>query len=299
MARHGSRLAWRRRCCAWHRQRTCRRAARGPRRRQRARRHARQRIENSAGCGHPRRSIRGRRHRRRDPRPHRTADAGDRRKGPNGRARPHRQPRPRARRRGGRSDDAVPEPQDHRRDPGLGSRRGGVGTPPGRWIWTPRVFPTRVRERRFPTRDELDAASPSHPVVVDGAYGLMLNTAALRAADITAATPDPPGGAIVRDAAGAPTGLLRNVGGLLARFRTDRSAEVPLDLLEQVHRAYNKVGITSVIERQATKAGVPGVRAPAPREPPARPRDGDDSAAAVREPRGGAAVHRAAAIQAG
>ncbi len=134
--------------------------------------------------------------------------------------------------------------------------RGEAGrTPPGRWIWTPRVFPTRVRERRFPTRDELDAASPSHPVVVDGAYGLMLNTAALRAAGITAATPDPPGGAIARDAAGAPTGLLRNVGGLLARFRPDQVAEVPLDLLEQVHRAYNKVGITSVIERQATKDG--------------------------------------------
>ena len=58
----------------------------------------------------------------------------------------------------------------------------------------------------------------------------------------------------MRDAAGAPTGLLRNVGGLLARFRTDRSAEVPLDLLEQVHRAYNKVGITSVIERQAHRS---------------------------------------------
>ena len=42
--------------------------------------------------------------------------------------------------------------------------RGEAGRlPPGRWIWTPRVFPTRVRERRFPTRDELDAASPVAP----------------------------------------------------------------------------------------------------------------------------------------
>ena len=41
--------------------------------------------------------------------------------------------------------------------------------PPDTWIWTPRVYPTRLRERRFPTRQELDAAAPHHPVAVDGA----------------------------------------------------------------------------------------------------------------------------------
>ena len=34
------------------------------------------------------------------------------------------------------------------------------------WIWTPRVYPTRLRERRFPTRRELDAAAPDRPVAV-------------------------------------------------------------------------------------------------------------------------------------
>ena len=41
--------------------------------------------------------------------------------------------------------------------------------PPDTWIWTPRVYPPRLRERRFPTRQELDAAAPNHPVAVDGA----------------------------------------------------------------------------------------------------------------------------------
>jgi predicted amidohydrolase YtcJ len=128
-------------------------------------------------------------------------------------------------------------------------------SPPGTWLWTPRVFPTRVKERRFPTLAELDRASPAHPVVVDGAYALMLNTAALRAAGIGADTPDPPGGAIAHASDGTPTGLLRNVGAMLARFRPGSDARVPLDWLERVHREYNKVGITSVIERQASVDG--------------------------------------------
>ena len=49
-------------------------------------------------------------------------------------------------------------------------RRTASTRPAGEWIWTPRVFPTRIRERRFPTLAELDAAASRHPVVVDGAF---------------------------------------------------------------------------------------------------------------------------------
>ena len=122
------------------------------------------------------------------------------------------------------------------------------------WIWTPRVFPTRLREHRFPTRKELDAAAPHHPVAVDGAYAFVLNSAALRAARITRDSADPPGGAIVKDDAGEPTGLLRNVGSLIDRFRP-ASPSVSLDALEQVHQQYIAAGITSVIERGASLEG--------------------------------------------
>ena len=131
--------------------------------------------------------------------------------------------------------------------------------PPGTWIWTPRVFPTRLKEHRFATREELDAAAPGHPVAVDGAYAFSLNTAALKAAGITRDSADPPGGAIVKDAAGNPTGLLRNVGGLLARFRPEGGAVSP-DILERVHRQYVASGITSVIERGATVDGYQAYR---------------------------------------
>ena len=91
-------------------------------------------------------------------------------------------------------------------------------------------------------------------MVVDSAYAFSLNSVALRAAGITRDSADPPGGAIVKDAAGEPTGLLRNVGGLLARFRPSAD-RVPLETLEQVHQQYLAAGITSVIERGASLEG--------------------------------------------
>lgn len=139
-------------------------------------------------------------------------------------------------------------------------RRRAAELPAGAWIWSPRVFPTRVRERRFPTREELDAAAPNHPVVIDGAYALMVNTAALEAAGITAETPDPPGGAIVKDARGNPTGLLRNVGELLSRFRP-AGGRLPLEKLEEVHERYLRAGITSIGERLADVGGYHAYRA--------------------------------------
>ncbi|MBV8202137.1 MAG: amidohydrolase [Acidobacteria bacterium] len=64
----------------------------------------------------------------------------------------------------------------------------------------------------LPRRDWIDAVTPDRPVWVnrlDGHMGLA-NGAALRAAGVTARTPDPPGGTIVRDAGGEPTGILKD-----------------------------------------------------------------------------------------
>ena len=134
-------------------------------------------------------------------------------------------------------------------------REKAAAVPEGQWIFSPRVFPTRLAERRLPTRAELDAAAPRHPVVIDAAYALMVNTPALQAAGIGPDTPSPRGGAIVKDEQGRPTGLLRNVGGLLDRFQSPRLPERLLPALEAVHRRYNEAGITSVIERAADLAG--------------------------------------------
>jgi len=64
----------------------------------------------------------------------------------------------------------------------------------------------------IPTKEMIDAVTPDTPVFVsryDGHMGLA-NSLALRLAGITANTPDPPGGMIVHDAHGNPTGALKD-----------------------------------------------------------------------------------------
>ncbi|HEY0788842.1 MAG TPA: amidohydrolase [Thermoanaerobaculia bacterium] len=88
-------------------------------------------------------------------------------------------------------------------------RKGAQDAPAGEWIlgrgWDQNDWPVK----EFPKADELDRALGDRPVWVrriDGHAGLA-SSAAMRAARITAATPDPPGGKIVRDASGQPTGV--------------------------------------------------------------------------------------------
>jgi predicted amidohydrolase YtcJ len=80
---------------------------------------------------------------------------------------------------------------------------------PGEWILGRGWDQNRWPDKQFPTAAPLDAAVSDHPVWVrrvDGHAGIA-NTAAMRAAGIIAATPDPEGGRLLRDAAGNPTGV--------------------------------------------------------------------------------------------
>ena len=64
----------------------------------------------------------------------------------------------------------------------------------------------------MPTKELIDPATPDTPVFVSRYDGHMAlaNSVTLRLAGITAKTPDPPGGVIVRDAQGNPTGALKD-----------------------------------------------------------------------------------------
>jgi hypothetical protein len=67
-----------------------------------------------------------------------------------------------------------------------------------------------LAELRDPTKEDLDAVSTEYPVYLIHQSGHLgaANTKALELAGITRDTPDPPGGVIVRDADGEPTGVL-------------------------------------------------------------------------------------------
>ncbi|MCM2256783.1 MAG: amidohydrolase [Vicinamibacteria bacterium] len=82
--------------------------------------------------------------------------------------------------------------------------------PAGEWIlgrgWDQNDWPGKT----FPTAADLDRVAPKHPVMltrVDG-HATWVNSKALAMAAVTKATADPGGGRVMRDAAGAPTGVL-------------------------------------------------------------------------------------------
>lgn len=89
-------------------------------------------------------------------------------------------------------------------------RRRAATTPAGKWILGRGWVRVPWSADGTPTAADLDPATAAHPVALTAASGhaLWVNSAALRQCGITASTPDPYGGQIVRDATGAPTGLL-------------------------------------------------------------------------------------------
>ena len=82
---------------------------------------------------------------------------------------------------------------------------------PGTWLQGGGWDQTLWSAKQLPSRQDLDRVTGSHPAVLWRTDGPMAvaNSAALALGGITAATPDPAGAKIDRDAAGLPTGILR------------------------------------------------------------------------------------------
>jgi predicted amidohydrolase YtcJ len=123
--------------------------------------------------------------------------------------------------------------------------------PPGSWIvvgggWVP----TQFAERRFPTRADLDALAPNHPVYIQYLrQGALLNSAALAAVGITPRTPDPAGGKFERNRnTGELTGWLQGVPAW--EYVYDKIPQLTLDRVRQslrnCFRELNRLGITSI-----------------------------------------------------
>ena len=129
--------------------------------------------------------------------------------------------------------------------------------PAGTWIvvgggWVP----TQFAERRFPTRADLDAVAPKHPVYVQYLrQGALLNTAALAVVGINRHTPHPTRGRFERDPTTAePTGLVQGVAAWEYVY-----GKIPRPDLGQMRRSIrncfrelNRLGVTSVLDLQTT-----------------------------------------------
>ena len=133
--------------------------------------------------------------------------------------------------------------------------------PKGEWIGLQQAFITRLKDKRYPTRSELDAVVPEHPAFMRTGPDAMLNSLALAKLGITKDSGDHPGsghGRIERDPqTQEPTGMLRNctsVGHFLVALTSNVTPERQKTQLKKLMSAYNSVGITTVADRNATES---------------------------------------------
>ncbi|MDW8310574.1 MAG: amidohydrolase family protein, partial [Verrucomicrobiales bacterium] len=126
--------------------------------------------------------------------------------------------------------------------------------PKGRWIlggdWDHEKFPGAP----LPAKEWIDAVTPEHPVFVSRTDGHMAlaNSLALKLARITRDTPEPPGGVIVRDARGEPTGILKDAAmNLVEAVIPPRSWEEKLAAARAATEHAARLGVTSVQDMSA------------------------------------------------
>jgi len=130
----------------------------------------------------------------------------------------------------------------------------------GEWIELTQVFVTRLRDQRFPTRAELDAAAPRNPVYFGTGPDASVNSLALKLSGIDKdfQITDGKPGRIERDQNGEPTGILRNCGRLV-KIKSGEKTPTQEDRrrrLKMLLADYNSVGITSISERDLNDAGI-------------------------------------------
>ncbi len=129
--------------------------------------------------------------------------------------------------------------------------------PKGAWVLEGNWDHERWAVKRLPTRKALDPLTPENPVFVNRLDGHMAlaNSLALKLAGIGRETKDPPGGTIVRDADGEPTGVLKdNAMDLVAKAIPEPSHEQNLAAARAALKEAARLGVTSVQDGSGTDA---------------------------------------------
>ena len=118
---------------------------------------------------------------------------------------------------------------------------------PGEWIVGTRGWwEYQLAEGRLPTRADLDAAAPDNPVSIPGPHYVIVNSLALKLADVTRDTPDPQGGQVYKDSTGEPTGLLMDNAGRFGRkFMPKATDAQQVAGMKRVLAQVNSHGLTS------------------------------------------------------
>ena len=132
--------------------------------------------------------------------------------------------------------------------------------PEGSLISVSQIFITRLKEQRYPTREELDRVAPRHPVQFSTGPDSMLNSLALKLAGIGRDFKVPAGstGVVVFDAKGEPTGLMHAFSPTIAAktIRKKPDAAQTRDLVRKLFADYNSVGFTTIADRGASGGNI-------------------------------------------
>ncbi|MFV8248870.1 amidohydrolase [Bdellovibrio bacteriovorus] len=128
-------------------------------------------------------------------------------------------------------------------------------TPAPQWVRVVGGFTEfQFREKRLPTIQEINEASPDTPVFILHLYDrALLNAAAVRVCGFTKDSPNTPGGEIQRDANGNPTGILIAKPNALILYSTlAKGPKLPLEYqknsTQHFMRELNRLGVTGVID---------------------------------------------------
>jgi predicted amidohydrolase YtcJ len=127
--------------------------------------------------------------------------------------------------------------------------------PSGQWVRASGYDETALAEDRHPTRWDLDAAVPDHPVRLlhRTGHALVLNSRALAAAGITTESEEPPGGVIDRRwSDGEPTGLLLDMNESVARVVPPLSRAELVAGMRAVSERLLAAGVTAVQDMSHT-----------------------------------------------
>jgi len=130
---------------------------------------------------------------------------------------------------------------------------------PHEWIVGGHWDHRRWHPAELPAREAIDDRTNGTPVFVTSADGRMAlaNSAALGRAGITETTPDPPGGTLVRDANGNPTGLLEGAAtDLVARIVPRMTAAERAQAVKRALQYAASLGVTSVQDMNASSDDV-------------------------------------------
>lgn len=124
--------------------------------------------------------------------------------------------------------------------------------PEGNWIVVSQVFITRLKEQRYPTKAELDAAAPNHPVMFRTGPDAMLSSLALQASGIDKDFKVTGTGQIEKDpATGELTGMLRSCTRYAKPKSSGKSAteDERRERLKLLFADYNSTGLTTIADR--------------------------------------------------